>query len=124
MNFLLDQDVFALTKRYLESLGHDVVTAARLGLSRAKDSDLLIEAETQDRIFITRDRDFGALVFINRLGAGVIYLRLLPTTINAVHEELGRVLNLYNEEELKQAFIVVEPGRHRFRKIGDASVKD
>lgn len=120
MKFLLDQDVFALTRRYLESLGHDIVTAAQLGLSRAKDSDLLKEAEVQNRIFVTRDRDFGALVFIRKLGAGVIYLRILPSTLKTVHEELGRILNLYDEEELKRAFIVVEPGRHRFRRIQES----
>ena len=119
MRFLLDQDVYAVTRRFIASLGHDVVTAADLNLQRAKDIELLQEAAKQNRIFVTRDRDYGGLVFVNKLGAGVIYLRLLPTTMNAVHEELARILNLYNEDELKQAFIVVEPGRHRFRKIGE-----
>jgi len=37
MKFLLDQDVYALTTRFLRGLGHDVVTAAELGLARASD---------------------------------------------------------------------------------------
>ena len=32
MGFLLDQDVYALTARFLRELGHDIVTAAELGL--------------------------------------------------------------------------------------------
>jgi predicted nuclease of predicted toxin-antitoxin system len=98
-------------------LGHDVVPVAQIGLAQASDSNLLREAQKQNRIFVTRDRDFGGLVFIEGLGAGVIYLRLLPSNQNAVHQELERVLASYSEDELKRAFIVVEPGRHRFRKV-------
>lgn len=117
MKFLLDQDVYAATTRFVSSLGHDVVTAAQIGASRASDSDLLQMAQEQDRIFVTRDRDFGSLVFVSDLGTGVLYLRLLPSTQNAVHRELRRILESYTEEELRHAFVVVEPGRHRFRKL-------
>lgn len=117
MKFLLDQDVYASTARLLVSLGHDAVFVARLNLSEASDSDLLRIARDQRRILVTRDRDFGGLVFASELGTGVIYLRILPTTQNAVHQELSRVLNEHSEEELRRAFVVTEPGRHRFRKL-------
>ena len=48
--------------------------------------------------------------------AGVIYLRIAPSAVNAVHEELERVLSQYDETSLLQSFVVVEPGRHRVRK--------
>jgi hypothetical protein len=51
------------------------------------------------------------------LDAGVLYLRALPSTLQAVHAELARVLDLYTEDELKGAFVVIEPGRHRVRKV-------
>ncbi|MBI4787605.1 MAG: DUF5615 family PIN-like protein [Chloroflexi bacterium] len=117
MKFLLDQDVYAATARFLSALGHDVVPVAKIGLSRAEDTDLLKVAREQDRIFVSRDRDFGGLVFVQDLGAGVIYLRMLPSTQNVVHQELERVLKEHSENELRQAFVVVEPGRHRFRKL-------
>ena len=117
MKFLLDQDVYAITSRFLNGLGHDVVTAAQIGYSQADDSDLLRIAQEQGRIFVTRDRDFGELVFVKGLSVGVVYLRILPATSNSVHEELKRVLETYSEDELTKAFVVVEPGRYRFRKI-------
>jgi len=117
VRFLLDQDVYALTTRFLKGLGHDVVLAAEIGCSRAEDQALLQKAQEQERIFVTRDRDFGGLVFVQRLRTGVIYLRILPTTLNAVHPELGRVLLSHSEEELMRAFVVIEPGRHRFRRL-------
>jgi hypothetical protein len=66
---------------------------------------------------VTRDRDFGHLVFVRELGAGVIYLRILPATLEVVHAELGRVLHLHSEQELTRAFVVVEPGGHRIRRL-------
>jgi predicted nuclease of predicted toxin-antitoxin system len=117
MKFLLDQDVYAVTARFLSSLGHDVVPVAQIGLSQANDEELLRVARQQGRIFVTRDRDFGNLVFVKAVSAGVLYLRVLPSTQNAVHTELGRVLKTYSEEELAKAFVVIEPSGHRIRRL-------
>ena len=116
MRFLTDQDVYAVTIRFLSGLGHDVVTASQLGMARAADLELLRVAQEQGRIFVTRDRDFGVLVFVQGSGAGVIYLRILPSTQNAVQTEFERVLTLYSEQEMQGSFVVIEPGRHRIRK--------
>jgi predicted nuclease of predicted toxin-antitoxin system len=114
---MLDQDVYVITARFLRGLDHDLITAADLGVSRAADEELLAIAQEHKRLFMTRDRDFGGLVFVRALGAGIVYLRILPSTVNAVHAELERVLQSYSEEDLHKAFVVVEPGRHRFRRI-------
>jgi predicted nuclease of predicted toxin-antitoxin system len=116
MRFLLDQDVYAITARFLSDSGHDLILAAQVGLSQARDEEILRTAEEQGRILVTRDRDYGNLVFVRTLGTGVIYLRILPTTVNAVHSELTRILQTYSEEELTGAFVVVEPEGHRLRK--------
>lgn len=117
MRFLLDQDVYAATARFLMDLGHDVVSVAEIGCSQAVDEELLSIAQEQGRIFVTRDRDFGGLVFVRDIRTGVIYLRILPSTLRVGHKELETVLTSYSEEELKKAFVVVEPGRHRFRRL-------
>lgn len=67
-------------------------------------------------VLVTRDRDYGGLVFAEALGRGVIYLRMLPSTIQAVHAELARVLTTYATADLLGALVVVEPGRHRVRR--------
>ena len=117
MRFLLDQDVYAATIRVLRSADHEVVTAGELGLAQATDSDLLTTAQEQQRILVTRDRHFGGLVFLGRPGAGVLYLRFGPGTLSAGHEELRRVLASYSEQQLQKAFVTIEPGRHRFRRL-------
>ncbi len=116
MRFLLDQDVYAVTARFLANDQHDVVLVAQIGLSKADDERILKTAQEQNRLLVTRDRDYGNLVFVRSLGTGVIYLRILPTTVNTVHTELARILQTYSEEELAGAFVVVEAHGHRFRK--------
>jgi predicted nuclease of predicted toxin-antitoxin system len=117
MKFLLDQDVFEITARFLTGLGHDVMRIREIGMAQASDEDNLKKALELGRIFVTRDRDYGNLVFVKKIRSGALYLRMLPADIGAVHTELERVLKMYDETELKAAFIVVESGRHRFRKV-------
>jgi predicted nuclease of predicted toxin-antitoxin system len=117
MRILADQDVFARTISFLRGLGHDVAAASELGLATSSDIDILNAAIANRRILLTRDRDFGALVFLKSIHCGVIYLRMLPATAIVVHDELARVLSDYSEDDLLRSLIVVEPGRHRVRRI-------
>jgi predicted nuclease of predicted toxin-antitoxin system len=117
MRLLLDQDVYEITARFLISVGMDVVRVSELGMAAASDEENLRNAIKLDRIFVTRDRDYGNLVFVKEIRSGVLYLRILPSEVDEVHAELERVLRSYTETELKSAFVVVESGRHRFRKI-------
>jgi len=88
--------------------------SASTALLRGRVDYLSIKSVT---IFLTKDKDFGGLFFVKRLGSGVIYLRTLLLNIDSTHQELERILNSFSEDELKQAFGVVEPGRNRFRKL-------
>ena len=117
MKFLLDQDVYVATTRMLLDNNHDVVRVAEIGLARADDEIILARARELGRILVTRDRDFGTLVFAKHLLGGVIYLRVLPSTLNSVHAELNRVLARYTDDELSQAFVVIEAGGHRIRRL-------
>ncbi len=120
MNLLLDQDVYHLTASFLANAGHDVVLVAEIGLAQASDEEILRVAQEQKRILVTRDRDYGNLVFVRAMGTGVIYLRILPSTVNAVHNQLELVLQTYSEAELAGAFVVVESDKHRFRKLSSS----
>jgi predicted nuclease of predicted toxin-antitoxin system len=86
-------------------------------MSRASDIDLLKKAGADERIFVTRDKDFGGLVFVGNFGKGVILLRIRPSTMNQAHDELKNLLDRYTETELKTAFVVVEAGVHRYRRL-------
>jgi predicted nuclease of predicted toxin-antitoxin system len=117
MKLLLNQDIYATTARFLIDSGYDIVLAAQLGLARADDEVLLRVAHEQARIFLTRDRDFGNLMFVKDFGAGVLYLRMSPSTQNAVHHQLEKVLTTYSSRELAKVFVVIEPDGYRIRRL-------
>lgn len=124
MNLLLDQDVYALTARALQAAGHDVVMVAASHGARAHDIDILHHAHRVERLLITRDADFGALVFVRRMSAGVVYLRMTPANTDEVHSQLIRVLATHTYDELRSSFTVVESGRYRMRRIASSSAND
>lgn len=118
MRILADQDIYQMTIEWLKENGHNVVTAKDLGMQRSSDEELLIKAKAMNRLFLTRDKDFGALVFLKtKPSTGVILLRLSPTSLEEVHKELKRVFEEHKEEELKEFFCVVEPDKHRLRQL-------
>ena len=93
MRFLADHDVYFLTIQELRRAEHDVITAKELQMQEADDSELLAKAKALDRIFISRDKDFGTLVFLHaRTSPGVIFLRISPLEVAAVHQVLHRLL--------------------------------
>jgi predicted nuclease of predicted toxin-antitoxin system len=118
MRFLIDQDVYQVTVDQLKEWGHDVTTVRELEMQQAADESLLVRAREANRIFITRDKDFGALTFLKEsLSTGVILLRLTLITVEMVHRELNLLFHEHNESELKELFCVVEPHRYRIRHL-------
>ncbi|MEL7533431.1 MAG: DUF5615 family PIN-like protein, partial [Bacteroidota bacterium] len=76
MKFVADEGVDAPIVKSLRTNGHDVfyIAESERGIT---DDEVLDIANKGSRILITRDKDFGELVFrMNRLHSGVILLRL------------------------------------------------
>ena len=118
MRFFADQDVYASTIAFLRSQGHDVQTAREAGLSATPDQEILRRALEAGRILLTRDSDFGSLAFLSmQPSIGIILLRIAPQSALQVHQELLRLLSERTEEELRYLFAVVEPNRHRIRRL-------
>ena len=105
MRFLIDQDVYHLTVEFLMKGHYDVIPAKQLGLERAPDILLLRKARERERILVTRDKDFGTLVFFEEeASGGVIFLRGKPKEIELIHSELAAVLEDHTEVEMNKYF--------------------
>ena len=124
MQFLVDQDVYHITIQWLKEADHDVVTASDLRMERATDRELLHRSRQTERLFVTRDKDFGTLVYLGGFEAiGVILLRMLPTNIAKVHSEFERLLSEHSAEELQNLFLswspidIVYAGFHRLKQL-------
>lgn len=74
---LTDEHIPARTIAALRQSGHDVVSSSLL-YRRSLDRTLLEIGEAERRLVVTFDRDFGALIFAERVPqtVGVIYLRI------------------------------------------------
>ncbi len=87
-------------------------------MQRSSDRDLLKTANETDRLLVTRDKDFGSLVFLEkRFAKGVILLRMNPRTVASVHSQLNRLFREHTEDEIKNVFCVIETNRYRIRRL-------
>lgn len=76
MRLLIDVNIEQAIIEWLRSQGHDLLLA-REAFPRAEDEELLQLASTSSRVVITKDKDFGDLIFRDhRVCQGVILLRL------------------------------------------------
>ena len=103
MRFLLDANLSPEVARRLGSSGHDAVHVGELGLLSAPDPEIMRAAAEADRILLTADSDFAALLALGAARApSVVLLRsadhmrpseqaaLLAANLPTVAEELER----------------------------------
>lgn len=62
MRFLLDQCLSPRLARLLADDGHDAIHVRELGLSAAEDSEIILRAESADRILLSADSDFASIL--------------------------------------------------------------
>jgi predicted nuclease of predicted toxin-antitoxin system len=113
MKFLLDESAEFRIALFLRDAGHDVTAIAHEYPQSLPDREILAIANAEQRVLITNDRDFGELIFRERLPhAGVIYFRLpLDTAADQKIDWLQRILTGHSDA-LSQ-FIVVMPAHLR-----------
>ena len=99
MRFLADMGVSQRTVKWLREQGHDAVHLREQGLQRMHDSDILEKAREKNRIILTMDLDFGALLAANR-GAlpSVTIFRLENETSDSVNGHLSSILGQYSQQ--------------------------
>ena len=114
MKFLFDQSADFRLISHLRSLGHDVTAVSRNYPHGMPDEDVLALARQEQRILVVTDRDFGELIFNQRLPhAGVIFFRLPGATLQTKIDQLNRVLEEHTQELERAEFLVVSPGQIR-----------
>ncbi|MBI2566164.1 MAG: DUF5615 family PIN-like protein [Candidatus Schekmanbacteria bacterium] len=115
MNLVADEGVDRAVVERLRRDGHDVIYVAELSPGIG-DEEVLRQANARSALLITTDKDFGDLVFRQRLShSGVVLLRLsgLPNAAKA-----GLVAAVFREHaaEVLGAFSVVSPRQVRIRR--------
>ena len=115
MRFLVDESTGPRVAEWLAEQGHDVVSIYHS--ARGADDDAVLQmANSEDRILITNDRDFGEKVYReHKPHRGTILLRLADERAPVKIEVLKSLLENY-PDQLAGQFVVVTETRVRFAK--------
>lgn len=118
MNFVADAGISPRTVEFLREQGHDVVHIRDIGMQRAKDSEILELARSQDRIVLTFDLDFGDLLALGLSDKpSTIIFRLDDETADSVNTNLLTVLAQTESDLRDGALILVQAFRYRVRRL-------
>jgi len=87
------------------------------GLSGASDQ-IIFEWAREHSAIITFDEDFAdTRMYPTGSHAGVIRLRVWPTTIEQIEEALDRLLNAVPDESLSRSLIIIDKLKIRIRRV-------
>lgn len=115
MNFLADEGIDKQIVDRLRQDGHNVVYIAEEAPG-ITDDVILDMANQQSALLLTRDKDFGELVYrLNRVTQGVILARL-DGVLSDTKANIVSIAVATHGQEMINAFTVISPGNIRIRK--------
>nr|WP_217523124.1 DUF5615 family PIN-like protein [Pleurocapsa sp. PCC 7327] len=102
----------------LSEAGIDTVHVAEIGLSAADDRDILQRARDDERVVVTLDADFHALLALSAATSpSVIRIRIERLRAQALTNLLLTVLDEFSEDLEQGVVVTVEPSRVRMRRL-------
>jgi predicted nuclease of predicted toxin-antitoxin system len=113
MRLLLDTCVWGGAKAQLQAAGHDVFWTGDLSIDPG-DEAILAQANREQRVLVTLDKDFGELA-IRRTLPHCGIMRLVNVSARQQGAVCQQVLGQYGHELTRGAMITVESGRVRIR---------
>ncbi|HXG35199.1 MAG TPA: DUF5615 family PIN-like protein [Bryobacteraceae bacterium] len=120
LTVLLDQNVPRLVGQFLRLRRPEwrVLHASEVGLAGAADERIFQWAQQERAIVITFDEDFAdARMYPLGSHAGVIRLRVWPTTVEQTQQALERLLENVADEDLPGSLVIIDRERIRVRKF-------
>lgn len=116
MKILADLHIAPRTVEHLRTLGHDAVRVTDLLPAAADDLEIVATAVAENRIILTQDLDFSALVALSgETKPSVISLRLGSASVEFVNDALTHVLPNIEADLSRGAIATVEDDRIRVR---------
>ncbi len=113
MRFLVDENLGPSLSLWLTSRGHDA-TMVQWDMRGMNDRDIIRKTYEEERVLITRNKDFGELAFHERRPRrGVILLRLEDDRLAMVIRALEKLLDEY-ADRIGGSFVVATENQTRF----------
>lgn len=116
MKFIADEGIDSQIVKAMRGVGHDVLYVAEYAPG-ITDNVVLESTNEEGRILITRDKDFGELVFRNKMvHSGIILNRLYELASEEKARIVLKVIEEFNEN-LIGAFTVIQPNKVRIKRL-------
>lgn len=118
MKLLLDQGLPRSSASLLRQLGYDAIHVGEIGFATAEDRDILKRALEEQRIVVTLDADFHALLALSgAVSPSVIRIRIEGLRANDVTNLLGQVLEQWGELLASGAVLTIQSDKIRMRRL-------
>jgi predicted nuclease of predicted toxin-antitoxin system len=118
MRLVLDQNLPRYWLPILREAGHDVIVWSQVGASDADDIEICRWAHAHDRIVVTQDLDFGAILkATGALGPSVVILRARDGRPAKLEREVLWTLERYTFSLQEGALVMVDHQKQRVRML-------
>lgn len=118
MRILADAHISPSTVEFLRSLGHETIRVDEALSAEARDLEIVEFARRQNRVILTQDLDFSAIIALSgRSSPSVISLRLSSARTETVNELLASQLPRLEEEASRGVLVTIEDRRVRVRPL-------
>jgi len=118
LTFLADVNIEKLIIDELRNMGYDIKWIAEENC-RLEDTEIVEIACKENRILLTNDKDFGEIVFRQKLvSSGIILFRIKGQNVTKKLKLLKKLLTFY-KNKIEKHFIVITINKFRFIYIGD-----
>jgi len=119
MRLLIDNALSPRLADVLSRAGHDVLHVRDVGLRDADDETILRFAETESRVVVSADTDFGTLLAIGKgkLPSVILFRRGSPRSPEKQAAFLVANLPALEEELLQGAIVTLQAERLRIRRL-------
>jgi predicted nuclease of predicted toxin-antitoxin system len=117
LNFKIDENLPAEFEPVLRNSGFEADTVGEEGLSGSKDSVVLEQCHTEDRVPLTLDLDFANVqAYPPKSHSGIIVFRTQPQDKRTVIALLKRLVPVLKRQSPRQQLWIVEYDRIRYRE--------
>lgn len=116
MRFLLDENVEARLLDHLNDEGHDAVRIRPRAGASLTDKEVAWRAVSEQRILLTRDLDFGAVVFQVGIRCPVILLRFVSQDLASWAEAIDGLIAVRGDGP-GTSFVVLDERSARLRPL-------
>jgi predicted nuclease of predicted toxin-antitoxin system len=119
MRILLDNNLSVRLVDHLKPTGWDVVHVRPLGLQAARDPDVLALARSQNRVLVSADTDFGALLAASHAEAPSVVLvrRLIGRRPDELAEILAANLPAVETDLRLESIVTIGDDSIRIRRL-------